>query len=415
MGENANLREGCSGSRVASSIRGIEVKRQITHRNILLLSCAANFLVGTYVSSIGPLLLPISRSFQLPISQLALPVSLRSAGFLAACIAVSALWRVKRARVLLGASVAIFFASLLLLSLGTQHLVFVLSLFVTGGIGLGISMAGFNSFISEISSYRTRAKNLSLLSVFFGIGAVIGPLLVAVLLGQGAQWPAFYLVLACGAGVLLVLVSRKHLFEVILPGDQQVHHSTGSSVPMRHASFWIVAIAYLFVVSSQVCFFSLAPAFLSEVRGLTELLGSLSISLFWVSMVIGGLLYFYVLSRGNLVLMVLVGAGGTAAFTFIAALSHQPWPILLMIACSGLFYSYLVPALISLVSTLFPLRIGSATGGLMATGGMGNIVFPFVISLMAGSIGFEYSFLIIPVLSLFSLIMVSVFRKTLSG
>src|SRR5207244_592177 len=86
--------------------------------------------------------------------------------------------------------------------------VFVVALAALGSFGLGLVDTGLNSYIAELPNNSAR---LNYLHAFYGMGALVGPLLAAGILAQGLSWNQVYLVLAAGALLLaagLVAVFR---------------------------------------------------------------------------------------------------------------------------------------------------------------------------------------------------------------
>ena len=157
--------------------------------------------------SCAPLLIPIASSFKLPISQIALPVSIRSSGFLAGCMIISVLWTEKRAKFILNFAASIFAISLFFLGLPFINFSMLLGFLFISGIGFGLIIAGLNSLVSQISAHA-RTKNLTRLSIFFGVGAATGPLIVTFVLKQGIYWSTFHLILLFPAIIVLVLHAR---------------------------------------------------------------------------------------------------------------------------------------------------------------------------------------------------------------
>lgn len=384
------------------------------YAHILAISYGTSLLVGIFVSSIAPLLIPIALSFKLPISQIALPVSIRSSGFLAGCMIITGLWTEKRAKFILNFSASIFAISLFFLGLPFTNFSILLGFFFLSGVGFGLIIAGLNSLVSQISAHA-RTKNLTNLSVFFGVGAAIGPLIVTFILKRGIHWSTFNLILLFPATIVLVLLVRCRLHEVLgiknITSKQDISHQ---GLPIKYLSFWAVFFMSLLIMGAQVCFSSLTPAFLIQVKDLATSFSSYAISLYWITFIVGGLLYVYLFSHRNLWLLIVIGVVSTMFFTLLTIVSHQPWQILIVVACSGLFFSYLFPVIMSLASTLFPLRIGFVTGGIMSTSGMGGIIFPSLIGIASNSIGFGNAFFLVPALLLFGLVILFVFRRVLS-
>ena len=83
--------------------------------HLFAISCWVMLSVGITFGSHGPLLAPISDTFQLRLGQIALPVVSHSIGFLAANILMALFWRIRRARLLL--TLSSLFTFLMLVSI----------------------------------------------------------------------------------------------------------------------------------------------------------------------------------------------------------------------------------------------------------------------------------------------------------
>src|ERR1044072_1682364 len=83
-----------------------------------------------------------------------------------------------------------------LFSVGHSFGLFVVLLFVSG-LGIGIFKSGALALIGDVStSTRDHASNMNLVEGFFGVGAIIGPALVAFLIQGGLSWKWLYIVSA---------------------------------------------------------------------------------------------------------------------------------------------------------------------------------------------------------------------------
>ena len=99
--------------------------------------------------------------------------------------------------VMFGISSALFAA-------GHDFMFFVALLFVSG-LGIGIFKAGALALIGDLSrSTQEHARTMNLIEGFFGVGAIVGPAIVAYLLQTGASWKWVYLVGAAMCALLIL-------------------------------------------------------------------------------------------------------------------------------------------------------------------------------------------------------------------
>src|SRR5690606_5102462 len=97
----------------------------------------------------------------------------------------------RKATILIG--LALFGVSSALFAAGHSFAFFVSLLFVSG-LGIGIFKAGALALIGDLSrSTQEHARTMNLIEGFFGIGAIVGPAIVAYMLHTGASWKWVYL------------------------------------------------------------------------------------------------------------------------------------------------------------------------------------------------------------------------------
>jgi len=86
---------------------------------------------------------------------------------------------------------------------------FILGLITLSGIAVGIFKTAALALIGDIStSTKQHTGTMNGAEAFFGIGAIIGPLLVAWLVREGVDWKWLY-VIAGGLCTLLIVVAYK--------------------------------------------------------------------------------------------------------------------------------------------------------------------------------------------------------------
>ena len=154
-------------------------------------------LMGGLQALYGPSLPGFSQHFGLPVSTAGLIISAHGLGALTGVLGTVPLSRHRLARYRTGIAVALLAAGALTLGLTPVWAVALLGALIIG-MGYGVLTVGLNSLFAVGFGKRSAAM-VNLLNAVFGIGAILGPLLV----GRGSgtvSWP--FLVIGFGAGLL---------------------------------------------------------------------------------------------------------------------------------------------------------------------------------------------------------------------
>ena len=373
------------------------MRGEAENSKLFVLACWSMTSVGIVFGSLGPLLVPISDTFHLRLAQMGLPIVSLSAGFLSANILIAFLWKTNRVRLFLVLPSLAASLTLASISLVRTPVLFLLILFFVG-ISQGLLHTSLDCFFSEVSG-EERARPLNWLHVFFGIGAVLGPLLVGILLSYSERWDLVYLFIGLASLPLPVMFWRSRLYR-----DDLSSRSTLSPVshppnrPIASPLFRLVIGGMFLYVGLELSFGSWTPVFLIRIREVSVVSASYSISVFWLSMVAGRFLFGYFFHRTNLSLSLVVGSLAAALFTALTFVLNYHGPLILFIALSGLSLSWFYPTMLALGANTFPKHIGFLTGTLSASGTSGSILFPWLIGPLSEILGLEKGVFIVPLL-----------------
>jgi len=366
---------------------------------LFAISCWGMLSVGMTFSSLGPLLLPISDTFHFRLSQVALPVVSHSVGFFTANILVALVWKIQRARLLLAVSGLLAFLMLVSISLfPTAGLLLTLLFFL--GVAQGTMHTGLDSLFSEISG-EERARFLNWLHVFIGVGAVLGPLSVGVLLNYSEKWYLVYLMMAIVTLPLPLLFFRGTLYQsIVYSGRTQTPTGDSLARPTTSPLFWLAIVGIFSYVGLELSFASWTPTFLVRVRNISYTSASYSVSIFWFALMTGRFLFGRFFHKTNLSLFLGAGALVAALFTTFTFSTDYSLLIGLFMALSGLSLSWFYPSILALGANTFPRNVGFITGALAASGTMGSIVFPWIIGPVSEALSLAKGVFLIPLLCL---------------
>jgi fucose permease len=163
-----------------------------------------------------------------------------------------------------------------------------LALTVVFGFGTGVIDAGLNAYLAVLPR---SAMLLNLLHAFYGVGALIGPVLAAGMLTRGLSWGAVYLVFAV-AGLPLVAgfaLRYPSAFHVDPPASSHAAEPRSSvlGAALRHPAVLLSALFLAVYVGVEVSLGNWAYSFLVLDRGQGYLLAGWVVSGFWLGLTLG--------------------------------------------------------------------------------------------------------------------------------
>ena len=196
------------------------------------------------------------------------------------------------------ASVALTAAALLGFSLAPAF-AWIILLAVPLGVGGGAVDAALNGYVAE----HYKARHMSWLHCFWGVGAMTGPLIMAQLLAHGQSWRSGYLVVAViQLALVVVLFFSLPLWKKASPaaGSAPAHGSTsqlqaGQPVarrlfyPLKIRGVKIALAAFLFYCAAELTMGLWGSSYLVHARGLDPATAAAWVSAFYGSLTLGRL------------------------------------------------------------------------------------------------------------------------------
>ncbi|MBO9519338.1 MAG: MFS transporter [Porphyrobacter sp.] len=295
----------------------------------------------------------------------------------------------RKTTILLG--LALFGTTSALFAAGNSFGLFVLLLFVSG-LGIGIFKSGALALIGDISgSTRQHAANMNLVEGFFGVGAIVGPALVTVLLQGGMSWKWLYVI----AGVMCALLITGTALAPFPRSARPAEEKADPRDAMRmlgdpHAVFF--ATLLVLYVAAEAAVYVWAPTYFAGYEGAGAWLAAFVVSAFFVLRAAGRFLGAWLLSRYDWTAVIAICSTAVAALFVIAVLGGKTVAVFTLPA-SGLFMSVLYPTINSTgISCFDKRRHGSIAGFLLFFTCVGAVLAPLAMGAvgdLAG--GIEYS------------------------
>jgi len=272
------------------------------------------------------------------------------------------------------------------LSLMPQFMV-ILIMMLPLGFGVAIIDAGLNTYIA---SMPRNAALLNYLHAFYGIGALLGPLIASTILAIRWGWNSVYIVWIGMSLVLLIGFQLVFKEENISPREDTATRPESNvllaalSVPM----VWIAALFMLIYVGAEVSVGSWTYSFLTEERHAPILLAGWMVSGYWIGLTLGRLTLARVTLRigsERLILGCLVGVVIGGLFVWLLPVYAVSAVGLGLI---GFSFGPIYPTTIALISDRVSGRIlPSVIGFMVSLGSIGAAICPWLAGLLAQRFG----------------------------
>lgn len=261
------------------------------------------------------------------------------------------------------AGLSLFSVACYLFIFGQSFGFFVLLLAISG-VAIGLFKTGALALIGDISrSGKEHTGTMNSVEGFFGIGAIIGPALVAYLLAIGVSWKYLYVI----AGVVCMVLTICALFARYPESRKPVSEPVDLKRTLRmmkdpHAlGFSLAAALY---VGTEAAIYVWMPTLLADYTGSIVWLASYALTIFFVLRAAGRFLAAWILARISWTLVML-------CFSFAIFLCYVLSMVLgvnaaaILLPASGLFMSMMYPTINSKGISCFPKEKHGAVAGVI--------------------------------------------------
>ncbi len=267
----------------------------------------------------------------------------------------------RRRTVLLG--LVLFALNSFLFSVGNAFVFFV-GLLTVSGVAIGVFKTGALALIGDISrSTAEHTSTMNMVEGFFGVGAIIGPAVVARLLESGVSWKWLY-VIAGSICVVLIAVTSLARFPETRKAAEQAAGLGRTAAMMRDPFALAFSVGAFLYVSVECAIYVWMPTLLRGYHGRFGFMAAYAISIFFVLRAGGRFLGAWVIARYDWS-AVLAVFGGLIFACFTAAVTFGVEAAVVVLPLSGLFMSVMYPTLNSKGISCFPKSGHGAAAGVI--------------------------------------------------
>src|SRR5271156_614786 len=342
-------------------------------RAITRLAYACLLVVGINSGWTGPFIPEIARTLSVPIERAGLMVSAGAAGYFISLLIAGEIHQQMSAQKILVGAMAIFAAGLSGLAIAPNLAGLLGANFVIGLAGGGIDI-GANALIVEPNRERLPSA-LNYLPVLFGVGALLGPLIVsAAFAGRVPYW----WVLGGGAVACAAIGFR---LGVIPAAEVRTAPEPGNGfIPMlSRPVIWAIGGVMFLYVGAESGIGAWLFLYLRMAGALSPMLASSGVSLYWLGLVCGRAFGGRIGHRMAIPRFTML----SAALSALAIVILIAAPTAGCVAASAIFligfgYGPIFPNMIAAGAARFPAEVGRMTSIVVAAGALGGIVAPWL-------------------------------------
>jgi len=349
-------------------------------RTLTILLHAGFVLTGVVNTMIGPLLPGLSLRWSLSDAQAGLLFTAQFCGSIFGVLASSLLvarWG-QRACLMLGlGSMALGSATLLA---GDWRLS-ILSAFLMG-FGLGLTIPTTNFLISTLNPER-RAAALNLINFSWGVGAVVCPFFLALLLRAHDTTLFLY-----GISALLLIVMYS-LTSVRIPSSSPASIPATFRTPNLWRSPWIPILGALFFlyVGSEGSVSGWIATYAKRMVVGTRTIWVLVPSLFWAMLLLGRAVAPLFLRHIKELRLAQLGVGLSVAGIVILLAARNLSTLAIGVTIAGLGFSSVFPIIIASLGRTFGSKESQVAGVMFALAGCGGATLPWLAGFVSTRVG----------------------------
>lgn len=336
---------------------------------------SAYFLTGIFTTLFGPAMKTLMEDYRISIIKAGIFVSFVAIGrILAALFSGAIADRLGSKPVLLAGTLSI---TLGLAVIGTVSSYPTALMFcMLCGMGHGMINTSSSGVMADYYPGRL-GKGMNMLNAFFGMGALAGPLLSGILLGNAVTWrTVFYVQAAVGFAMSLWImtlkfpVKRSEVSGSRNPMDIKMLLRTGGS------TFFLLALVMFIYTGSGHTINTWITKYLQEIVDLPVFIAAGIFAVYNLGLTLGRLICSLTVEKVGYERIILYSASG-ALLTYTVALSaHNGVLAAVCLGLTGLFFGGLFPTATAVACRLFPKNVGSVSGFLVVAAALGSMVIP---------------------------------------
>ncbi len=273
---------------------------------------------------------------------------------------------------------------------------FYLTLMVLSGLAIGIFKTAALALIGDITRSSTEhTATMNGVEAFFGVGAIIGPLLVTYLLNNGMEWKWLYVIAAVLCVCLILAASRIDYPQTMKKTESPIDVARTLRMVKDPYAFGFSMAAFLYVATESAIYVWM-PTYLLGYQGGAMWLALYALPIFFILRAGGRFIGMWMMAKFNWAVVMVLSTGVIAACFLGAIIGGKPVAVYLL-PLSGLFMSVIYPTVNSKgISCFEKHKHGAAAGVILFFTALGAAAGPLLMGIVSDANGGEpiYGFIV---------------------
>jgi fucose permease len=265
--------------------------------------------------------------------------------------------------------------------------VFFSVLMALSGIAIGIFKTGALALIGDIS--RSTAQHTSIMNTvegFFGIGSIVGPAVLSLLLNRGVSWQWLYAI-AGSMCVLLILTALSVRYPTRVSVQTEETDLRSVSAVMKNRLVLLFSLGAFLYVAVEAAIYVWMPTLLAGYEGAAKWIAVYSISIFFLLRAGGRFLGAWMLNKLSWSAVLTICSGMILACFAISIVGGVSWGVY-SLPLSGLFMSVIYPTINSKgISCVPKSEHGAAAGVILFYTCLSAVLAPLAMGALSDAMG----------------------------
>jgi Fucose permease len=352
------------------------------------------------LTAISPLLPAISKTFSLSMAKAGTLFTAEFAGFIIFILIGGYLADKFSKKLVVAISLFGIIISLVLFTTTGKFYIAMILIGFAGGFG-GIIESMTTAIVSDLNDVN-RSFYVNLSQVFFGLGAIIGPLVAGLMVSAGINWKLFYYYLTA---LLLIPTIVFTFYKVPALPKSEALSIKDMGRALKNRKFLAICLCMTFYTGSEVGGWGWLSTLLQNSLGFSIAVAGIAVAVFWAAMTVGRYLCGYLTLKFKLRSIIIALAGLSSVVTLLAVFTSSAVFVWFVIIAMGLTYSSQFPLIVDYGTENSSTSSGITVSLLMGFGALGSMFVPYFIGLVGDYAGLRYGMIIPAVL----LLLVAVF------
>lgn len=374
-------------------------------RAVFAIACAGMLVFGIVLTSLGAILPEITARYGVNKAQAGALFTLLTFGILVASLLFGPIVDRVGYKVPLAVATALVALGLLLIASSASLIGFRIGIACIG-FGGGILNGATNSLTADITT-DNKAAGLSLLGVFFGVGAVGVPFILGALASRVAYDSVLLVVAALSAlPIVAMLIAR-------FPQPKQPHSFPLQQVSglLRQPRLLLLGTMLFLQSGMEITAGGWSATFAREELALDARSSLWFLSMFWLGMMGARLLLTAILPRVSPAKALITSMSAALAGALIMLTAHATMPASMGVTLIGAGLAAGFPVILGWVGEGYAEVSGSAFSIVLVMALTGGMILPYITGAMGGLHGLRGSLLVLPAALVLSSILLAVIQS----